>query len=89
MCKAHINLQEFFAVAMMLHIMAFLLSSKVVALHLDNCTTKVYLCNQGSTVSLVLPRLACQMLSLTNMHGITLISAYIPTHPNVEANYLS
>ena len=29
------------------------------------------------------------MLSLTDKHGITLIPAYIPTHLNVEADYLS
>ena len=34
-------------------------------------------------------RLTCQILSLTNKHGITLIPAYIPTHLNVEADYLS
>ena len=34
-------------------------------------------------------RLACWILSLTNRHDITLIPAYIPTHLNVEANYLS
>ena len=36
-----------------------------------------------------LSRLACQILSLTNTHVITLIPAYIPTHLNVEADYLS
>ena len=74
---------------MMLWRMAFHLSGKVVALHLDNSTAKAYLCNQGSTVSPILSRLACWILSLTDKHGITLIPAYIPTHPNVEANYLS
>ena len=51
-----------------------------------NC--KAYLCNQGGTVSLLLSRLSCQILSLTK-HSITLITAYIPTHLIVEANYLS
>ena len=36
-----------------------------------------------------LSRLACQILSLTDKHGITLLPAYIPTHLNVEADYLS
>ena len=36
-----------------------------------------------------LSRLACQILSLTDKHGITLIPAYICTHLNVEADYLS
>ena len=36
-----------------------------------------------------LSRLACQILSLTNKHGITLLPAYIPTHLNVEADFLS
>ena len=89
MCRAHIALQELQAVAMMLHRMAFHLSGKVVALHLDNSTAKAYLCNQGGTVSPFLSRLACWILSLTNKDGITLISAYIPTHLNVEADYLS
>ena len=58
-------------------------------MHLDNSTAKAYLCNQGGTVSPLLFKLACQILSLTDKHGITLIPAYIPTHFNVEANYLS
>ena len=74
---------------MMLHKMAFCLSGKVVALHLDNSTAKAYLCNQGGTVSPFLSSLACQILSLTNKHSITLIPAYIPNHLNVEADYLS
>ena len=87
--RAHIALQELQAVAIMLRKMAFCLSSKVVALHLDNSTAKAYLCNQGGTVSPFLSRLACQILSLTNKHGITLLPAYIPTHLNVEADFLS
>ena len=89
MCRAHIALQELQAIAVMLHSMAFCLSGKVVDLHLDNSTAKAYLCNQGGTVSPFLSGLACQILSLTNKHGITLIPAYIPTLLNVEANYLS
>ena len=73
----------------MLHRMAFCPSGKVVALHLDNSTAKAYLCNQGGTVSPFLSRLACWILSLTNKHGITLLPAYIPTHLNVEADFLS
>ena len=45
MCRAHIALQELQAVAMVLCRMAFHLSGKVVALHLDSSTAKVYLCN--------------------------------------------
>ena len=73
---------------MMLCRMALYLSGKVVALYLDKSTAKAYLCNQGSTVSPFLSRLACQIWSLTNKHGITLLPAYIPTHLNVEADYL-
>ena len=87
--RAHIALEELDAVAIMLHRMAFCLSGKVVALHLDNSTMKAYLCNQGGTVSPFLSRLACQIQSLTDKHGITLLPAYIPTHLNVEADYLS
>ena len=87
--RVHIALQELQAITIMLHRMSFHLSGKVVALHLDNNTAKVYLCNQGSTVSPFLSRLACWILSLTNKHGITLIPAYIPTHLNMETNYLS
>ena len=87
--RPHIALQELQAVAIMLHRMAFCLSGKVVALHLDNSTAKAYLCNQGGTVSPFLSRLACQILSLTDKHGITLLPAYIPTHLNVEADFLS
>ena len=89
MCRAHITLQELQVIAMMLCRMVFYLSGKVVALHLDNCTAKAYLCNQGSTVSPFLSRLACQILSLTDKQSITLIPAYIPTHLNVEPDYLS
>ena len=89
MCRAHIALQELQALVMMLHRMAFNLSGKVVALYLDNSTAKAYMCNQGGTVSPILSKLACWILNLTDKHGITLISAYIPTHLNVEANYLS
>ena len=89
MCRAHIALQELQAVSMMLCRMAFHLSGKVVALHLDNSMAKAYLCNQGCTVSPFLSRLACQILSLTDKHGIALIPAYISTHLNLETNYLS
>ena len=89
LCRAHIALQELQAIAMMLHRMAFHLSGKVVSLHLDNGTAKAYLCNQGGIVSPFLSRLACQILSLTDKHGITLIPTYIPTHLNVEVDFLS
>ena len=56
-----------------------------VALHLDNSMAKAYLCNQGDTVSPFLSRLTCQILCLTDKHGITLIPAYIPIDLNVEA----
>ena len=74
---------------MMLCRVAFQYSSKVVAFYFNNSTAKLYLCNQGDTVSPFLFRLACQILSLTDKHSITLIPAYIPTNLNVEANYLS
>ena len=73
LCRAYIALQDF--QAMMLHGMAFHLSAKVVALHLDNSTVKAYLCNQGGTVSPFLSSLACWILSLTDKHGITLYSS--------------
>ena len=44
---------------------------------------------KGGTLSPFLSRLACQILSLTDKHGITLLPAYIPTHLNVEADYPS
>ena len=87
--RAHIALQELQAVAVMLRRMAFCLSGKVVALHLDNSTAKAYLCNQGGAVSPFLSRLAYRILSLTNKHGIPPLPAYIPTHFNVEADFLS
>ena len=62
---------------------------RLLALHLDNSSAKAYLCNQGGTVSPFLSRLACQILSLTDKHGITLLPTYIPTHLNVEADFLS
>ena len=87
--RDHIALQELQVVAIMLCWMVFCLSGKVVALHLDNSTGKAYLCNQGGTVSPFLSRLACWILNLTDKHGITLLPAYILTHLNVEAYYLS
>ena len=87
MCKAHIALQGLYIVAMMLHRMAFWLSSEVVAMHLNNIIVKAYWC--GVTVSAFLSRMACHVLHLTNKHRITLILAHIPTHLNVEADYLS
>ena len=89
MCKNHIALQDLQAVAIMLPKMAFWLSGKVVALHLDNSMATAYLCNQGGTVSPFLSRLACQIFSLTNKHSITPIPAYILTYLNVKGNYLS
>ena len=65
------------------------LSGKVIAMYLVNSTAKVYLCNQDGTVSPLLSILACQILSLTNRHSITLVPAYILTHLSVKANYLS
>ena len=89
LCRAHIVLQELQAVAVMLCRMAFCLSGKVVALHLDNSAAKVYCCNQSGTVSPFLSSLVCRILSLIDKHGITLLPAYIPTHLNVEAHFLS
>ena len=74
---------------MMLCRIAFHLSGKVVALHLDNSTAKAYLCKQGGTVSPFLSKLTCWILSLTDKYGVTLIPAYIPAHLNVVADYLS
>ena len=68
LCRVHITLQELHAVAIMLYRMAFYLSGKGVALHLDNSTAKADLCNQGGTVSPFLSRLACWILSLTDKH---------------------
>ena len=73
----------------MLHRIAFHLSCKLVAIHVDNNTAKAYLCNQDGTVSSVLSGLACCILPLAGQHGITLIPACIPIHINVEADYLS
>ena len=88
-CRAHIDLQEFQVISMMLHSIAFHVSGKVVALHLDKSTAKAYLCNQGGTVPPFLSRLACWILCLTDKHRTALIPTYIPTHLNVEASYLS
>ena len=89
LCRAHVALQELQAAAIMLRRMAFFLSGKVVALYVDNSTVKAYLHNQGGTMSPFLSRLACQILSLTDKHGITLLQAYIHTYLNVEVDYLS
>ena len=87
MCRAHIALQEFQAISMMLCRMAFCLYGKVVALHLNNSTPKAYLCNQG-VQCLLFFQAGLGILSLTDKHSISLIPAYIPTNLNVEADYL-
>ena len=87
-CRAHMAFQELQAVAMMLHRMAFHLSSKVVALHLHISTAKAYLCNQCGAVCPFLSRLAWHILSVTDKQSITFVQSYIPTHLKVEASYL-
>ena len=57
--------------------------------HLDNSTPKAYLCNQGDTALVFPTGLACGILNVVDKHGITFIQAYIPTHLNLEADYLS
>ena len=89
MPKMHIALQALQAVTLMPCKMVIWLSRKVVSLHLDNSIAKAYLCNQGSTASLFLLKLACHILSLADKFGITVIPAYILTYLNVEADYLS
>ena len=69
--------------------MDFCLSGKVVTLHLDNNTAKAYLYNQGITISSFLSKLGFHILILADNYGITLIPAYICTHLNVKADYLS
>ena len=85
MCKVHIAFQELQAISLRLHKMAYRMSHKVVALHLDNGSAEVYLCKQGDTASLVLFRLTCHILNLADRHGITFITEFIPTHLNVES----
>ena len=62
----------------MLHRIAFHLSDKVVALHLENAKTDLYSCD--GTVSVVLYRLACHILSLADKHCLTL-NFSIHTYP--------
>ena len=89
MCRAHIAFQEHQAVALILCIMSFQISDKLVALQFYNRSAKTYLCNQGGTVSHFASKLASYILNMAEKHGITLIPVYIRTHLNVEANYLS
>ena len=63
--------------------MALWLSSKVVALHVDNSTAKTYLCNQGGMATLFHSRVAWHILNQANQHGFTHIPAYISTHLSV------
>ena len=72
---------------MMLHRMAFCLSGKVVALHLDNSTAKGICVIKMAQCLLIFP--GWQILGLTYKQSITFIPAYIPTHLNVEADYLT
>ena len=64
------------------------LSGKDVAKHLNNGTAKAYLHNQDDAVSLFFQVwFAALLIWLTSM--VYLSPAYIPTHPNVETDYLS
>ena len=63
------------------------LSSEVVALHLENSTTKAFVFNYGHTASTFLHRLAFHIFNLANIHSINLPPSNLPTHLNVEANY--
>ena len=69
--------------------MVFYLADEVVPLGLDNITAQTYLCDEAGTVLPFLFRLICCILNLADRYDITLISAYIPTHLNLEADYLS
>ena len=69
----------------MLCTLAFHLSDKFGAVHLENSTAQAYLCNQDETLSLFLSTLACHIMNLADKHGTALIPAYILTHLNVEA----
>ena len=60
LARTHIALQELQAVAVMLHRMAFCLSGKVIALHLDNSTA-----NYADALGLLLPErplLFCELI---------------------------
>ena len=58
--------------------MAFLLSGKLVALHLDKSTAKAYLCDQDCAACTFLRDQPATFCSLANMHGINLLLAYLP-----------
>ena len=73
MYRVYFALDKLQAIALMFHKMAFQLSRKLVTLHLENSTTKAYLCNQGVTESLFLSRVACHILNMAVKHGITLL----------------
>ena len=64
MCRAHIALQDLQAVSMLMCRMVFHLPGKVDALNLDNSPAKLYLCNQGSTISPF-----CFQISLPNIES--------------------
>ena len=89
MHKVHVALQGHQVVALMLYKMVFCYLVRWAALHLENSTVKAYVHNQGGTASPFLCRLPCCILNLANMHGITLIPAYISTHFNGAADFPS
>ena len=68
MCKVHNALQELQVVGLILHKIAFWLSGKVVALYLENNTTKTYLCNKGGTAFHFLSEKPVRILNLANKH---------------------
>ena len=88
MCRAHIVLQELQAVPLILHKMAIHFTNKVAAYIWTVVLLRlVYVIKVVEL--LFLSRLACHIFNLANRHGITRIPTYMPTHLNVEAEYLS
>ena len=59
MCNIHVDLEELQTVSLMLQIMTFHSSAKVLTLFVDNSTPYDYFCNQGGMVSPVISILAC------------------------------
>jgi hypothetical protein len=87
--QLHINAKELLAVRNVLQACAHSLRNKVLSVQLDNRTAVAYIQRQGGTKSLVLHRIALELLSLCQQHSILLQPHYLPGLLNWSADALS
>ena len=89
MCNVQIALQKLYVAAIMLHrmVFCFYLERLLSYIRIIILPTLIYAI-QLVQLTFFLSRLASHTLNLAENQVITLTLAYIPTHPNVEADFL-